>query len=283
MNISINPISGALGAEVSGVDLARPLSNAEFDAIHSAFLAHHVLFFLDQTLTPHEQLAFARRWGDIHVHPYVEGLPECPEVLEILKTPTDTRNFGGRWHSDQMFSPTPAMCTMLYARELPPVGGDTLFANLHAAFDGLSPGMRELLANLKGYNVGDKAKRYGGLSRKELYGATMSAMKVKEPTEAVPTDAYHPLVRTHPETGRKALYIGSHTQGLENFTDAEATPLLEYLQGHCVRPEYTCRFRWRDGAMAMWDNRSVQHFALNDYAGHQRRMHRVTIKGDVPF
>ncbi|MEM7251586.1 MAG: TauD/TfdA family dioxygenase [Pseudomonadota bacterium] len=282
-SLTITPIAGALGAEVSGISLASSPSERTFERIREAFLTYHVLFFRDQTLTPQEQLAFAERWGDIHVHPFVEGLPQCPEVLEILKTETDTRNFGGRWHSDQMFSPTPAMCTLLYAKEIPAHGGDTMFADMQLAYDHLSSTMQNLLGSLRGFNAGDNAKRYGGLSRKELYGSTMSQMRVKEPTEEVVTNAFHPIVRTHPDTGRKGLYLGSHTQGLEDFSDHDAAPLIEFLQQHCIKPDFTCRFRWRVGDMAMWDNRCVQHYALNDYAGQRRRMHRVTVKGDTPY
>lgn len=277
----LEPLTPALGAELEGIDLAA-LDDGAFDRIHAALLAHHVLVFRDQRLAPSEQLALARRFGRIHLHPFVEGLPDHPEVLEILKTETDTRNFGGRWHSDQMYTARPAKCTVLYAKEVPDVGGDTLFANLHLAYDTLSSGLRAALAGLRGHNVGDRAKRYGGLSRRELYGATMQAMRVKDPGP-VETDAFHPLVRTHPETGRKALYVGAHTQGIEGFEPAEVEGLLAFLLDHAVRPEATCRLRWSAGTLVIWDNRSVLHQALNDYPGKRRRMHRITVEGDAPF
>jgi len=279
--LRVRRLSPALGAEVEGFDPAA-IDDAGFAALYDAFLAHHVLVLRDQTLTPAAQLALAQRLGEIHLHPYVEGLPEHPEILEILKTETDTRNFGGRWHTDQMYTREPAKCTMLYARELPDVGGDTVFANLHLAFDRLSPAMRTVLTGLRGRNVGDRANRYGGKSRRELYRATMSAMRVKDPGE-VETNAYHPLVRTHPETGRKGLYVGSHTQEIEGFRIEETEGLLAFLLEHVVRPEHTCRVRWSVDTLVLWDNRSVLHLAVNDYAGKRRRMHRITIRGDRPF
>jgi taurine dioxygenase len=277
----VRPLSGALGAEVAGIDLAG-LDDAGFAALYDAFLTHHVVVLRDQSLDPDQQLAFARRFGEIHLHPYVEGLPGRPEVLEVLKTESDTRNFGGRWHSDQMYTSEPAKCTILYAREIPDVGGDTIFASLHLAYERLSPAMQRLLQGLRGHNIGDRADRYGGKSRRELYGATMSAMRVKEPGD-VETNAYHPLVRTHPETGRKGLYLGSHTQEIEGFEVAETAGLLDYLRDHVVRPEHTCRVSWAVDTLVVWDNRSVLHLAVNDYPGKRRRMHRVTVRGDRPF
>jgi taurine dioxygenase len=281
--IEVHPIAGALGAEISGVDLSKPLDERTFDAVHQALLDHLVIFFRDQTLTPREQLVFARRFGGIHLHPYVKGLPDFPEVMPVIKEVGDTRTFGAAWHTDQMFTAQPAMGTMLYARVVPPVGGDTLYANMYLAYDALSDGMKAMLGKLNTFSVGDRFKQAGGKSRAQRYaGTSKMGEHLKDPGN-IQTESAHPLIRTHPETGRKALYIGSHAQRFEHMSDAESTPLLEFLKAHAVRPEFTCRFSWAEGSLAFWDNRCTQHFAIGDYDGHRREMHRVTIAGDVPF
>ena len=272
--IEVSSVSGALGAIVSGPNLAD-LDDATFAEIYSAWLEHLVLFFPDQQLSPEQQIGFARRFGEIHYHPFVRGLPDHPEILELLKTPSDTYTFGSRWHSDQMFNPCPAKATMLYAKETPSAGGDTLFANMYLAYEALSDGMRDMLEGIKTYNVGSRTRR-------ERYGADSSmGTKLQDPGDR-PTEAAHPLFRTHPETGRKALYIGGHSERLDGFSEAESQPLISFLRSHSVKPEFTCRFRWQPGAVALWDNRCTQHQAIADYAGQTRRMHRVTIAGDRP-
>ncbi len=279
--IEVRRIAGALGAEIHGVDLAR-LDDATFEAIHAAWLEHMVIFFREQEITPAQQVAFAERFGEIHYHPYLQGLDAQPEVLEIVRNPGDSYTFGSVWHTDQMFNPQPAKATMLYAKETPPAGGDTMFANMYLAYETLSAGMRGLVDELKTHNLGDGSRaNRGGKSRAERYAASGMNGKLRDPGN-VPTEAHHPLVRTHDETGRRALYIGSHTHSLEGFETAEAAPLLGYLREHAVRPEFTCRFAWRPGSMAIWDNRCVQHQALTDYT-ERRRMHRVTIAGAAPI
>lgn len=280
-SIEVKPISGALGAEVRGVNLADDLDDAMLGDIRRALLDNLVIFFRDQEITPAEQLRFARRWGDIHLHPFMKGMDDHPEILEIVKTPSDKKNFGGAWHSDQMFTAKPAMGTMLYAKETPSAGGDTLFANQYLAYEGLTEGMRATLDRLKAVSRGDHFKGHDGKSRKDFF-ADKLAMQVKDPGD-VQTVTTHPLIRTHPETGRKALYIGGHVFKFEDMTEAESEPLIDFLMGHSVRPEFTCRFRWEPGSLAFWDNRCTQHFAINDYPTETRRMHRVTICGDVPF
>jgi len=278
--IETHPIAGSLGAEVSGVDLSQDLPDAVIAELRAALLAHQVIFFRDQDLTPQRQLAFAKRWGEIHLHPFMAGMEDCPEVLEIRKTPSDKRNFGGSWHTDQMFSPQPAMGTILYAKQVPSVGGDTMFSNQYLAYDALSDGMKAMLAGLRGVCVGDKKR--GGIPRLAFNAATI-AMKTIEPPKDVQTTSLHPLVRTHPETGRNSLYIGSHVHNLEGMTEAESAPLIQFLRDHSARPEFLCRFRWQNGSLAFWDNRCTQHFAINDYPAETRVMHRVTVRGDTPF
>jgi alpha-ketoglutarate-dependent taurine dioxygenase len=284
--IEVKPIAGALGAEIAGVDLGV-LDDAAFQEIHAAWLEHLVVFFRGQNITPEQQIAFAKCFGEIHHHPFMQGMAEYPEILEIIKEESDTRAFGEVWHTDQMFNPKPAKATILYAKETPDAGGDTMFANMYLAYDTLSDAMKALLAGVKTWNVGDRKKLAQdgaiGPPRAGRYtGNEKMAAKVRDPGD-LETECAHPLIRTHPKTGRKALYLSNHTQTLDGFHQAEARPILDFLRAHAVQPEFTCRFRWEVGSMAIWDNRCTQHRALNDYPGKRRRMHRITIAGDAPF
>lgn len=279
-HIEVKPIAGTMGAEIRGVDLAA-LDDATFDEVYKAWLRHQVVVFRDQDITPDQQLAFALRFGGIHHHPYMKGMDDHPDILEIVKEPGDNYTFGSSWHTDQMFNPQPAKATMLYAKETPSAGGDTLFANMHDAYDALSDGMKAMLADAKTWCVGDRYKRAGGNARKDRYTGNLNmAAKVRDPGN-LQTESAHPLFRTHPETGRMALYIGAHAQTLHGFEEAEAEPLMDYLRAHSVRPEFTCRVNWKPGTLTLWDNRSVQHHAIADY-NERRRMHRITIAGDTP-
>ncbi len=280
--IAIEPVSGNLGAIIKGVDLAT-LDEETFTEIHQAWLKYSVIFFRKQKLRPLQQIDFAKRFGEIHFHPYMRGLDDHPEILEIIKEPGDEYTFGAVWHTDQMFNPEPAKATMLYAHEVPTSGGDTQFSNQYLAYETLSEPMKGVLENLKTFNVGDGFRRgVGKVNRKDRYASNPKMQaKIKEPGN-VPTESVHPLVRTHPETGRKSLYRGSHTQNLFGFNENEADTLIDFLRDHSTRPEFTCRFRWEVGSLALWDNRCVQHQALADY-NERRRMHRITIAGDAPF
>ena len=284
--IEVKPIAGACGAEIGGVDLSQ-LDDATFGEIHDAWLEHLVVFFRDQKLSPEEQITFAKRFGAIHHHPFMMGMEEHPDILEIIKEEGDTRAFGETWHTDQMFNPKPAKATMLYAKETPDVGGDTMFANMYQAYETLSEPMKAMVKDVKTWNVGNRKKlsatdNQGSVREGRYKGNDKMAAKVRDPGDLV-TEAAHPLVRTHPETGRKALYLGNHAIGLHGFKDSEAKPVLDYLKAHAIQPELTCRFRWEVGSMAIWDNRCTMHRALNDYPGKRRRMHRITIAGDAPF
>ncbi len=243
-HLEVERLAGSLGAEVTGVDLSRPLEPEVMAEIRQALLDNLVICFRGQSLTPDQQLGFARRWGDIHLHPYMAGMDDFPEVLEIRKTPADKKNFGGSWHSDQMFTAQPAMGTMLYAKEVPSAGGDTLFTNQYLAYEALSAGMRAMLDGLKGVSRGDNFSSHDGKTRREFYAGKIS-MAVKDPgqTQTVST---HPLVRTHPETGRKALYVGGHLHAFEDMTEAESRPLIDFLMQHSTRPEFTCRLPLAD-------------------------------------
>ena len=200
----------------------------------------------------------------------MKGLASHPEILEILKTETDGYAFGNVWHSDGSNYAIPPKATMLYAMELPPAGGDTLVANMYAAYEALSDGMKALLAELRGLNVGDQplafASKISGMEQQDHKGEQVTSL--------------HPVIRTHPVTGRKSLFVGHRTERFENWTAEESRPLIDFLRAHAVRPEFTCRLDWRPGSVAMWDNRSTQHYAVDDYSGHRRRMRRITIEDD---
>ena len=270
--LAIHPIAGPLGAEISGVDLGADLDDATVRAIRQAWLDHLVIFFRDQPLAPARFLAFARRFGEPVEYPFVKGLDEAPEVIPVVKLAHERVNFGGVWHSDTAYLDVPPMASLLIARDVPPVGGDTLFANMYLAYDTLSPGMQRLLDGLVAIN--SSAKADATRTREDRVRDSARADRKQE------YSAGHPVVRVHPETGRRALYVNvAHTVGFEDMTAAESAPILEYLFRHQVQPEFTCRFRWRPGSIAFWDNRCAQHNAINDYHGQRRIMHRITLAG----
>ena len=271
---TVEPVAGALGAEISGLDLSRPLSDETILAVRRAWLDHLVLFFRDQHLPPAEFLAFGRRFGEVIEYPFVKGLPEHPEIIPVLKLEHERVNFGGVWHSDTAYLDVPPMASMLVAREIPPCGGDTLFANMYRAYETLSDGMKAMLEGLVAINSSAKADA----SRTREDRMKDSGRDVKKEYVAA-----HPVVRRHPETGRRALYVNvAHTIRFDGMSEEESAPLLDYLFRHQTRPEFTCRFRWRPGSIAFWDNRCAQHNAINDYAGHRRLLHRITLAGDIP-
>ena len=272
--IKVLPLAGAIGAEITGVDLATDLVDDTIAEIRRAWLEHLVVFFRDQILGPAEFLAFARRIGEPVEYPFVKGIDGFPEIIAVTKLPHETVNFGGIWHSDTVYLERPPMATMLVAREVPPYGGDTMFANMYAAYDALSPGMRALLDNVRALNssaLADVSKTREDRIRDSGQGVEQEYL------------AEHPVVRTHPETGRRALYVNAaHTLRFADMTEEESRPLLRYLFEHSVRPEFTCRFQWRVGSVALWDNRCAMHNPVNDYHGHTRTMHRITLGGDTP-
>ena len=273
--LDIRPLSGALGAEILGIDLGHNLGDETVAAIRAAWLEHLVVFFREQTLPPAEFLRVASRFGEPVEYPFVKGLDGFPQITPVIKLEHEKINFGGLWHSDTAYLERPPMATMLIARETPPRGGDTLFANMYRAYETLSEGMRRMLDGLVVVNSSAKAD----VTRTREDRVRDSA-KDDARQEYV---AEHPVVRTHPETGRKALYAnGGHALRFRDMTVEESAPLLSYLFSHATRPEFTCRFRWEVGSIALWDNRCTQHNPVNDYHGFRRVMHRVTLKGDVP-
>jgi taurine dioxygenase len=267
--------AGALGAEISGVDLAQALPDELVAALRRAWLEHLVLFFRDQPLTPAQFMAFAGRFGEPVEYPYLKGLEGFPKITEVKKLEHERINFGGVWHSDTTYLECPPMASMLIAREIPPHGGDTLFANMYLAYETLSARMQRLLDGLTAVNSSAKAD-----ASKTREDRIRSDGREDARAELV---AEHPVVRTHPETGRKSLFVNpGHTVRFGGMTEEESQPLLEFLFRHQVRPEHTCRFAWRPGSIALWDNRCAQHNPVNDYHGFRRVMHRITLAGTRP-
>lgn len=269
------PMAGALGAEMPGVDLPG-LDDAGFAAVRAAFLAHKVLVFRDQTLDAAGYLAVARRFGQPVPYPFATGIDGHPEITRIVKEPHQTSNFGGMWHSDTTYRAEPPMATMLLARETPAAGGDTIFACQEAAYAALSPGLQAMLGGLRA--VSSSARNASTLRGTHLATGTMRGTGRDDTMTAV-----HPVVRRHPETGRASLFVNrSHTARFDGWTGEESAGLLEYLFRHQVQPEFTARVRWAPGTLVIWDNRASQHRAINDYDGHRREMWRITLAGDVP-
>lgn len=254
------PLAGSVGAQVTGVDLGKPLDDETFAAVHKAFLHHLVLVFREQEISPEAHLDFARRWGTVLVHPYVPSIDGYEGVMKVYDPVPITQ----QWHADITYAKRPPMLSILVARTLPPVGGDTMFANQYLAFETLSPRLQELLSTLRAVHQGTSLAAQQGLTEDEVR-------------------ATHPVVRTHPETGRRSLFVNvDYTKHFEGMTVEESEPLLHFLYRHASRAELTFRHRWADGDVLMWDNRAVQHAVVGDVGGAERVLHRVTIEGDEP-
>jgi taurine dioxygenase len=274
-HIQVSPLTPAIGAVISGVDIAQELPAAVIAEIRAAWLEHLVVFFRGQLLTPDRLVAFSRRFGEIGYYPFVAGMAEHPEVVEVLKKEDERINFGGLWHTDTSYLERPPMGSVLYAVQVPPYGGDTLWNNMYLAYDALSPTLQQVLAPLRGVNSAEKPD--AAVTR------THRMAESPKDAETIVTTAAHPIVRTHPETGRRALYCAAaHTMRIDGMTVEESRALLDYLYRVQQREEFGCRWHWQAGDVAFWDNRAAQHNALNDYHGHRRLMHRVTLEGEVP-
>jgi len=270
----IEPLAGALGAEVRGVSLADLRDENGWQEIRKAFLKYCVLAFRDQKVEPADLMRIGGRFGEPCYYPFVTGLEGFPFIFEVVKEEAETVNFGGNWHSDTTYLAQPPLATLLYALETPVHGGDTLFSSSYAAYDALSEGMRALLDQLVGVNSAS-LKVTGG--RRKMH-STIGSMKVHDTENADGYESEHPAVRTHPDTGRKALYVSrSHTIRFRDMSEEESRPLIDFLQAHQIRPEFTCRVRWAPGTLTIWDNRCTQHSAVNDYHGQRRRMRRLTV------
>lgn len=276
--MDIRPLAGALGAEIRGVSL-NGLDDAGWRELQQAFLRYAVLVIRDQALEPADLMRAGSRFGEPCHYPFVTGIEGYPYIFEVVKEESETVNFGGNWHSDTTYLARPPLATLLYAVETPSHGGDTLFASTSAAYDALSQGMQRMLDGLVGVN--SAGLKHGG-GRHQVH-KTIHSMKLHDIENAERFEAEHPAVRTHPETGRKALYVSrSHTVRFKGMSEEESRPLIAFLQAHQTRPEFTCRVRWEPGTLTVWDNRCTQHNAINDYHGERRRMRRLTVGPQTP-
>jgi taurine dioxygenase len=277
MSLHITPISSALGAQISGVDLSRDLTAEQRNAIEQALLAYQVLFFRDQPVTPRQQARFAANFGDLHVHPIYPNVADQPEVMVLDTALTDVRD-NAIWHTDVTFLPTPALGAVLSAKQLPAFGGDTLWASGIAAFEALSKPLQSLLDGLTATH--DFTRSFP----LERFGSTAEDLARWEETRRKNPPLSHPVIRTHPVSGRKALFVNDgFTTRINELEPAESEAILKLLFAHATRPEFTIRWRWQENDVAMWDNRVTQHYAVDDYRPQRRVMHRATILGDVPF
>lgn len=271
--MQVRPLSGAVGAEITDIDL-RTMDDAGFAALRQVFLDRSVIVVRDQALSPDDHIAFAKRWGKININRFFKPTDTHPEIATVLKEPDQKHNIGGAWHTDHSYDDAPALGSILYAVETPIAGGDTLFCSMNAAYEGLSTGMQTMLRGLRARH-----------SSRHAFGATQAKNESHKDGRlsneaAAKQDVVHPVVIAHPETGRPSLYANSDfTLGFEGWTDEESRPLLDQIEAHSTTPEYTCRVAWAPGTLTMWDNRAVMHKAINDYHGHRRLMHRITVEG----
>ena len=275
LTLNIQPLAPSLGSIIHGFDLSRPLSDSLLAELRAIWLDRKVVVLRGQALASEQYLSFARQFGAPDIYPFLEGLEEFPEITPILKKETEKVNFGGVWHSDTTYQPQPPMATILYALELPPVGGDTLFANQVQAYESLSKGLKDMLATLKIICRPDKAA-----------AMATRANRIAEQGRNIDKSnliGIHPVVRTHPETGKKALFVNpAHSCHFEGWSMEESDGLLNFLYTHQIREEFQCRHVWQQGDVVIWDNRCTLHYPVNDYFGHRRLLHRITLKGDRP-
>lgn len=263
---SAQPINGALGAEISGLDLSKPLDPVTLDQLRQALLNHLVLVFRDQTLSSEQLVATGRQFGELHVNPFVKPVDGHPEIMPVKSAENAEKKFTGLWHSDTTWEKSPSLGSLLYAKEIPEFGGDTLFANMYLAYETLSKGMRDMLNDM--------------MAEHSYIGHFTGKAEHADAPDAVT----HPVIRTHPETGRKLLFVNEYfTQCFASMSREESMPILQYLFEHAVRPDFTCRITWQPKTLIFWDNRATQHYATNDYAGQSREMHRITVIGDEPY
>jgi len=271
MAIQVRKLTGALGAEILGADVRKP---DDFKTVFEAFRDHAVIAIRDQQISPDDQIEFAERFGPINVNRFFKTVPGHPRVAMVLKEPDQTAAIGERWHTDHSYDQAPAMCSILHCIETPDVGGDTMFASMYAAFDALSDGLKDTLRSMKVWH-----------SSRQTFGAVRSGDETSKSgrignSDLATQDALHPVVIRHPLSGREALYVNSNfTTHFDGWSAEDSQPLLDYLYAHSVQPEFTCRISYRPGTIVIWDNRATWHKAINDYHGHRRLMHRITVEG----
>ena len=276
--IEVEPLASALGAYINGIDFSKSLSDEQFQDVHDALVDNSVVFFRDQDLSPKMQLEIAHRFGTPEIHPIVEGSNAHPELIEVLKPAGEGASFGTGWHTDNTFFEKPTMITMLYGIDIPPVGGDTMWASMEKAYDHLSDGMKDMLDGMVAVHSAKIA--FDPRTTSEKYEGKHS-LKYRH-SDSLNDEVEHPLIRTHDVSGRKSIFVNPmFTLRIKGMTDKESAPILKYLYEFSTQPEFACRFRWEPKSIAMWDNRCTQHYAMNDYVQYRRFMRRVTIGGDT--
>jgi len=276
----IRGLAGALGAELRGLDLARPLAASARAALDDALHRYGVLCIRDQALDADRLLAFARTLGEPDVHPIAKGMPDHPELIRVLKPAGERAFFGTSWHTDNSFFERPSALTLLYAEKVPPVGGDTVFASMERAWQSLSEPLRRFLEPLAAVHSASSAYDPKTTGEAKYRGETAIQYRY---SERIYDEVVHPVMRTHPVTGRRSLYVNPmFTQRIVGLSKPESASLLALLHDLSTRPEHTCRIQWAEGTLAIWDNRWLQHYAIDDYADHERIMLRATIAGDRP-
>ena len=274
-HFEMEDLSPFIGSKIRGLDVSKPIAVDTLSELRRVWLERKVLFFPDQQLTPDQQVAFTRQFGEVDKYPFLKGIKGNPLIAPVLKLPEETINFGGVWHSDTTYLELPAGGASLYALELPPLGGDTIFCNMGTAYEALSQEIKDKIDPLQAVNTSNKAAVSKTRSHRLADSGDRSAPRV--------FTHVHPVVRTHPESGERTLYVNeAHTSRFEGWTDKDSEPLLNELYQHARKPEFQCRFRWTLGAVVLWDNRSTHHYPINDYHGYRRLLHRVSLKGSRP-
>jgi taurine dioxygenase len=270
--MEIAPMTGGCGAEIFGADVTDP---DQFASIHKAFVDHAVVVIRDQSITPDEQITFAERFGAINVNRFFANVEGHQQIALVLKEADQKYAIGERWHTDHSYDRAPAMCSMLHAIETPAVGGDTMFASMYSAFDNLSDGLKDTLRGLKAWH--SSRHIFGAAARDGTESSKTGRIKN---SDAATQDNLHPAVIRHPLSGREALYVNPEFMThFDGWSAAESKALVDFLERHSTQPEFTCRVRWQPGTITIWDNRATWHKAVNDYHGHRRLMHRITIEG----
>jgi taurine dioxygenase len=280
-NIELRPVAGALGAEIGGVDTSRPIPPAVVDEIRAALDQYLVIFFRNQELSLEQLKSFSACFGELSRVPYVGALEQHPEIIAVIKEANERNisTFGGTWHTDFSFLERPPVASILYAEQVPEIGGDTIWANMYAAYAALTPGMQRTLEGLNAMHSG----HVYGAARPPIGIATSTSIHISRNNSEADVERPHPVVRLNPRTRERALYVNPvYTTRFENMTEEESLGLLDFLYIHCTRAEFTCRFRWAPGSIAVWDNRYSLHLAVNDYDGQRRCMYRTSTAGEAP-
>ena len=279
--MEVRPLAGALGAEIYGADLKDRDDSPLWPELRQVFLEYKVIAIRGQELSLDDMMRVGGKFGEPCYYPFAKGMEGYPYITEVIKEKHEKENFGADWHTDTMYLDKPPRATLLYAIETPPKGGDTLYVNTTAAYEALSDGMKKLVDGLTGVNSGGLKHKRGG--PRAAHHSRIGAMAVQNADKADSFESRHPIVRTHPETGRKSLYVSSlHTLRFDGMTEEESRPIIDWLNNHCVEPEFSCRVRWEPGQLTIWDNRATLHNAINDYHGYRRQMRRLTVGPEVP-